>query len=125
MSQRLFHRVTFSAPGELIHHELTYRGRVENLSLRGALVSADECIMVPLGDTCTMSLCPSQEDPPIVLTVKVMHSFFSMVGVSFVDFPEDTERRLFELMKTITSEPDQLRLEWEEILAHSPDQQEK
>ena len=124
MEQRRFHRVTFSAPSDLIHHDMTYRGRVENISLKGALISADECIMVPLGDTCTLSLRPGEGDPPIVFTARVMHSFFSMVGVSFVDLPETTETRLFDLMKTITTEPDQLRQEWEEILAQKADRRE-
>ena len=122
MEQRRYKRITFSVPGNLIHHDLTYQGRVENISLRGALISADEFIMIPPGDVCTLSLWPRQADSPIVITARVVHSFFSMVGVHFVDFAGDDEVRLFELMKAITNDPDQLRKEWEGILAQRGEQ---
>jgi len=117
MENRRFHRVKFAAPGDLLHLGMTYRSRLENISLRGALISADECIMVPLGDTCILSIHLEEENTPLVLTVEVVHSFFSMVGVKFVSFGEDAESRLFELLKRITSEPDKLMDEWQEILA--------
>jgi hypothetical protein len=124
MEQRRFHRVTFSAPGDLIHHDMTYRVQLGNISLRGALISADECIMVPLHETCTLSIWLEEVDTPLILTTQVVHSFFSMVGVKFVSFADDAESRLFELLKKITSEPDNLRLEWEEILAHRAGRQD-
>ncbi|HBG05296.1 MAG: pilus assembly protein PilZ [Geobacteraceae bacterium GWC2_58_44] len=124
MEQRRFHRVTFSAPSDLIHQDMTYRGRLDNISLRGAMVSADECIMIPPGDTCTLSIRPDEKAPPIILTAEIVHCFFSMVGVKFVAFSEDAEQRLFELIKTITPEPDRLRNEWEVVLAHRAGQQE-
>jgi hypothetical protein len=115
MEQRRFHRVNFCEPGELLHHEITYHGRLENISLRGALISSDECIMVPLGDTCTLSIFPCPDAPPIVLTAQVVHSFFSMVGIKFVGFTGDAESRLFELMQQISGEPETLKREWEAI----------
>lgn len=118
MEQRRFHRVTFSAPSDLMHQDMIYKGRLDNISLRGAMVSADECIMIPPGDTCTLSIVPFEGAAPIVLTAKIVHSFFSMVGVKFVAFAGDAENQLFELMQTTTSEPETLRNEWEVILAH-------
>jgi hypothetical protein len=117
MQQRRFHRVTFSAPSDLTHQEMTYQGRVENVSLKGALISADECIMIPLGERCQLSIFAREGEPPIVLTAQVVHSFFSMIGVRFVSFAEGDENRMFELMERITSEPETLRDEWEGILA--------
>ena len=113
MEPRRFHRVKFSAPGELKHHEMKYRCRLENVSLRGALISADECIMVPLNETCTLSLSLAPECEPAVITVRVVHCFFSMVGVSFVAFAGDAEKRIFELLSGISTEPEKLREEWE------------
>ncbi|HBA89059.1 MAG TPA: PilZ domain-containing protein [Geobacter sp.] len=123
MEKRHFHRVKFHAPGELIHHEMSYRCRLENVSLRGALISADECIMVPLGETCTFSLCESPDSAPIVISVVIMHCFFSMVGVQFVAFADDAETRVLELMKRTTPEPEKLQQEWEAIIAHRAKQQ--
>lgn len=124
MEQRRFHRVKFSAPMNLLHHEMTYRGRVDNISLRGAMVSADECLMIPPGDVCTLSVFREETASPIVLTVEVVHSFFSMVGVKFVAFSDDAEQRLYDLMQGITDQPEKLRQEWEVILEHRADQRQ-
>ena len=119
MEQRRFHRVTYSAPGELSHHGLTYRIKLQNLSLRGAMLSSNDGLMIPVGDTCTLSLAPEQA-PPFVVTIEVVHSFFSMVGVKFVDLADGAETALYELLQKISGEPETLRQEWEEILGHHP-----
>lgn len=118
MENRRFHRVTFSTHGELNHHDLTYQVRIENISLRGALISSDECIMVPLGETCQVSFSPGEGASPIFVTAEVVHCFFSMVGVKFVEFGEDAEKRVFDLMERITTKPEELEREWAEILGH-------
>ena len=118
MEQRRFHRVKFRAPGELTHHKMKYPCHLVNLSLRGALVSADECIMIPMGETCTFSVCADPESPPMILSATIVHCFFSMVGVRFVAFADDAEHRLYELLQRTTPEPEKLRHEWEAILAH-------
>jgi hypothetical protein len=117
MEQRRFHRVKFTALGDLFHQGLNYRVRLENLSLRGALVSSHECIMIPAGDRCTLTIRLDSEDTLFVLTVEIMHSFFSMVGVQFVDFEKDAELRLFQLLSGITKEPEKLGQEWQQILS--------
>lgn len=121
MSQRRFHRVTFSAPGDLVHYDMTYRVRLVNLSLRGALISANEYIIVPLGETCTLSISLEEGKAPLIVTVEVVHCFISMVGVKFVAFDADGEERLFELLQGITDKPDKLKGEWAEILKHRAD----
>jgi hypothetical protein len=118
MEHRRFHRIKFTALSDLVHHSMTYRARLENISLRGAMISADECIMIPPGERCTLAILLEEGVPPLVLTVEVVHSFYSMVGVRFVSFAGDAEIRLFQLLKGISSEPDQLRHEWQVILAH-------
>jgi hypothetical protein len=116
MPQRRFHRVTFSMPAELTHQGLSYRGRVENISLRGALISSRDCLVIPLGEQCRLSLEDGEDR--IVVTAQVVHSFFSMAGVQFVAFEEGAELRLFRLMQRITEEPETLRVEWEMLLGH-------
>jgi len=115
MEQRRFHRVKINIPSEFKHHDMNYRCRLENISLRGALISADECIMVPLGETGIFSIYLESEHPPLVISATVVHCFFSMVGVKFVAFAEDAENRLFELLKRNTQEPVKLMHEWEAL----------
>lgn len=119
MEQRRFHRVTCSMSGELTHHDLTYRVRLQNISLRGALITSDEYLLVPVDDTCTLTIGLPNGEPPLVITAQAVHIFFSMLGVKFVDFPDGSEQRLYELMKQLTTQPDQLREEWETVL-HPP-----
>lgn len=115
MDKRRFHRVKCEASGELLHHGLTYSCRLENISLRGALLTSDECIMVPLNESCTLSVSTEPGAPPLVITVDVVHCFFSMVGVKFVEFADDAEQRVLDLLKRISPEPVKLMQEWEAI----------
>ncbi|TGU71646.1 PilZ domain-containing protein [Geomonas terrae] len=115
MNQRRFHRVKHTAPGELKHHDMKYRCRIENISLRGALISADECLMVPLNESCTLSIEVAPGQAPMVVTVGVVHCFFSMMGVKFIAFEGNAEQTLLELIRRITTEPDKLAQEWESI----------
>lgn len=115
MEQRRFHRVQSRAPGELSHLGMDYKCRLENVSLRGALISADECIMIPVGDCCTFSVILEPEAAPVVITACIVHSFFSMVGVKFVNFSGDAEERLLSFMRRFTTDPEKLKQEWELI----------
>ncbi|WP_224961852.1 PilZ domain-containing protein [Geomonas subterranea] len=115
MEQRRFHRVNYSAPGELVHHDIKYRCRLENVSLRGALISADECLMVPLNESCRLTVPLAAGGEPLTITVSVVHCFFSMVGVKFTGFAGNSEARLFELLQQLTKEPDTLMQEWETL----------
>lgn len=115
MDKRRFHRVKCEATGKLLHHDITYRCRLENISLRGAMLTSDECIMVPLGESCTLSVITEPDTPPLIITVDVVHCFFSMVGVRFAEFAGDAEQRVLELLKRISPEPVKLMQEWEAI----------
>jgi hypothetical protein len=115
MTERRFHRVKFSAPGDLRHQGMSYQVRLENLSMRGAMLSSDECIVIPEGEHCTISFRFESQDAPLVLTAEVIHTFFSMVGVQFIGFDRNAEQRLFEHLQKITSEPERLNQEWQAI----------
>ena len=103
MENRRFRRVKFAAQGHLSHQGLTYPVRLENVSLGGALVSSEGCIPIPKGDSCFLSIRLEREDTPFALTVEVVHSFFSMVGVKFVAFEKDAEERLSDLLERASS----------------------
>jgi hypothetical protein len=118
MNKRRFQRVKYAAPGQLRHESMIYQVRLENISQRGALLSSDECLVIPEGETCTLTIKLEAENYQLVVTVKTVHSFFSMIGVHFIDFESDGEHRLSELMQRITGEPEQLSRPWQEFLAH-------
>jgi hypothetical protein len=100
MEHRRFHRVKSTALGDLSHQGITYRVRLENLSLGGALLSSEECILIPEGDHCSLSIHFEGEDV-FVLTAEIINSFFSMVGVRFVLLEKDAEDRLLQLLRRI------------------------
>ena len=106
MEHRLFQRVKFTARGDLRYQGVCYQVRLENISLRGALVSSDECIMIPEGEECTLVLRCEAEDALLVITAEVRYSFFSMVGVRFVSFEKDAEQRLDELLQSCPGDPE-------------------
>jgi len=119
MQHRRFHRVTFAAPGELQHQGVRYRIRLENISMRGALVSSHECIMIPENDCAALTIELADEDALLTVEVRVVHSFFSMVGVEFVQVEERAEQVLLRLLRRITCEPDRLEEEWQNLHGHS------
>jgi hypothetical protein len=100
MEHRRFHRVKSTALGDLSHQGITYRVRLENLSLGGALLSSEEGILIPEGDNCSLSIHFEGEEV-FVLTAEIMNSFFSMVGVRFVLLEKDAEDRLLQLLRRI------------------------
>jgi c-di-GMP-binding flagellar brake protein YcgR len=118
MEHRRFHRVKFTAQGDLRHQGLTYRVRLENISLNGALVSSEECILIPEGDHCSLSIRLEAQDAQLEVQVQVVHSFFSMVGVRFHAVGKDTQFQLFQLLQEVTAEPTTLKEEWQGLLAH-------
>ena len=119
MEHRRFHRVKFNALGDLHRQDTNYRVRLENLSMQGALLSSDECILIPEGDFCTLSIRLDGEDSLLVLTVEVMHSFFSMLGVRFAVFEKDSERHLLELLRKSPGKPEQLEQKWQHVSVQS------
>jgi hypothetical protein len=117
MDNRRFHRVPFVTPGTLLHQGMEYRVRLENISLRGALISSNDCIMIPAGDSCTLCFDLAGETEQLCVTAHVVHAFFSMVGVEFLGLDAPSEQLLFSLMQKISSDPEKLRQEWLEIQA--------
>jgi hypothetical protein len=117
MDNRRFHRVPFVAPGTLNHQGMEYRVRLENISLRGALISSNDCIMIPKGDSCTLCFDLAGEASQLCVTAQVVHAFFSMVGVEFIGINDETGQLLFGLMQQISGDPEKLRQEWLEIQA--------
>jgi hypothetical protein len=111
IEKRRFHRIRLASICSLACNDATHEGRLENLSLNGALVSFKGSILVRPGNQGTFSLHVDGHAVPLVFEVEVVHSGFSMVGVKFLDMDAATKVRLAELMEKLTSEPEKLREE--------------
>jgi hypothetical protein len=111
IGKRRFHRIGLASKCSLAGNEATHEGRLENLSLNGALVSFKGSILVRPGNRGTFSFHVDGHAVPLRFEVEVVHSGFSMVGVKFLDMDAETKVRLAELMERLISEPDKLREE--------------
>ena len=111
LEQRLFHRVRFRAECVLNHKNITYRGQLENIAFNGALVSFNEGLIVPQGAECTFMIYLEGEDSPLRFNVEIIHSMFTMVGITFAPYDANTKARMYELMKAVTAEPEKLKQE--------------
>lgn len=111
MQQRWFHRVLFTAKSVITLDDVSFRGQIENISLNGTLVSFDKDVIVTHGDKCFLSIYPAGENEPIRIIAEVMHCSHNMVGMKFVALDTDTQFRLYDLVKKITTEPEKLDVE--------------
>ncbi len=109
--KRRFHRVRFTAAGELIHNGLSYKGQLENISLNGALVSFNDGVVVPQDDDCVLTVFLDRDHKPLRIVVKVIYSNFTMIGVKFAFMDSETRERLNNLVASVSTEPEKLREE--------------
>lgn len=115
MEHRRFHRITYTAPGLFSCNNLTHEGRLGNISLQGAMFSANEGVMVSPGDRCTLTIRDESLEAPLLMYAEVVHAFYSMVGVKFHANREE-EELLYDLLKGLTPDPALLQHEWEHVL---------
>jgi len=113
--KRKFPRVRLASKGMLSKDETNYQGKLENISLNGALVRFDQCVIVPPGGGYNLTVYIDGEDAPLQLVVEVIFATYSLVGVKFVSWEGDAETRLRLLVERITSELDGQRLEQENL----------
>jgi len=110
-NKRRFHRIRFTVKSELTHNNINYLGRLENISLNGALISFSDGVVVPRDEECILSVHLDDEDTPLRLGVEVIHSNFTMIGVKFTVTNVETRLRLRNLLERLTPEPDKLSRE--------------
>ena len=109
--KRRFHRIRFMVKSELTHNDIDYLGRLENISLNGALISFSDGVVVPLDEECTLTVHLEDENTPLRLGVVVIHSNFTMIGIKFTATNVETRLRLRKLLERLTTEPDKLSSE--------------
>ena len=111
MQQRWFHRVLFTAKSDITFDDVISKGQLENISLNGALVSFEKEITVKRGDKCFLAIYPEGESQPIRIIAEVVRFLRNMVGLKFVAIDAETQLRLFELVKRVTTEPEKMNAE--------------
>jgi PilZ domain len=94
--KRSLRRIVFVANGVLRYQEQRFPCHVENISLHGALVGAEDvvCELVHQGERCALTLYQGVGGPGVDLTAQVVHSGFGLVGLSFVDLDAAQEKCL-------------------------------
>lgn len=114
IEKRHFHRVRLSAASELSGSDINVHGRLENISINGALIRFDQDVVVSSGSEYILTIYP-KDDVHLRFRVEVVHANHSLAGVKFVGYDADMLRRLGELVAALTQEPDRLRAEMEDI----------
>jgi c-di-GMP-binding flagellar brake protein YcgR len=115
MERRKFPRVHLSAKSILRHKDTDYRGQLENISLSGALVRLEQCVIVSLGGEYILTIYLDGEDTPLQLFVEVVCATFSLVGLKFVSCDTETSLRLGQLVHQLSTQPDRAKVELEKI----------
>ena len=111
MEQRWFHRVLFTAKSVVTFDDVIFKGRLENISLNGAMISFENDITVNRGDKCFLTIYPEGESQPIRIITEVVRFLRNMVGIKFVAIDAETQFCLYELVKRVSTEPENLDAE--------------
>ncbi len=115
LEKRRFHRVRFTAASELIHNDITYEGQVENISLNGALLSFSDGVIIPQDEKCTLVVRLKPENDPLRLSVRVIYSNFTMIGVMFASVDAEIQERLYSLMSGLSDDKEKLTQERQQL----------
>ena len=110
MQQRWFHRVLFTAKSVVELDDIILKGQIENISLNGALISFEKDITVNRGDKCFLTIYPEGESRPIRIIAEVVRFLRNMVGIKFVAMDAETQSYLYELVKKVTTEPEDMEV---------------
>jgi len=85
----------------LLCRDATFRCRLENLSMDGALVTIRGADITGLhtGDTCLLRLYHEIEGRYITVMAQIAHHAFSIVGLSFLSLDAETKKSLEAIME--------------------------
>lgn len=98
--RRIFSRVTFAVPAQLVSLYGNYQVEVHDLSFKGALVSGFEPVTLPLGTQCQLHVTLDGGTEQIDMNMEVAHKEGSHLGLVCrnIDIDSMTHlRRLIEL----------------------------
>ena len=108
MQQRLFTRVLFTAKSTGTLDGVILTGKIENISLNGAMISFENGINFKCGDNCFLTIYPEGESYPIRIIAEVVRFLRNMVGIKFVTIDDENQRCLYELVKRVATEPENM-----------------
>ena len=108
MEKRRFRRVPFKAQCVFGYYGISEAGQVETISLNGAMISFHDSLMVPEGETCSLSVTLPEETTTLQFQVVVVYSTLYRIHVQFVSCDEPTRHRMIRLMETLSPEPEKL-----------------
>jgi hypothetical protein len=99
--KRRFHRFTYVVGGTLQCRDATFRCRLENLSMDGALVTIRDADITDLhtGDTCLLRLYHEIEGRYITMEALIAHHVFAIVGLRFLSLDAETKTSLETIME--------------------------
>jgi c-di-GMP-binding flagellar brake protein YcgR len=98
---RRFRRITYEVGGTLQCRDATFRCRLENLSMGGALVTIRDAAVTGLhtGDTCVLRLYHEIEGRYITVEALIAHHAFSIAGLGFPSLDTETATSLETIME--------------------------
>ena len=99
--KRSLRRIVFVANGVLWYQEQRFPCHVENISLHGALVGADDaaCELIRHGELCALTLYQGAGEPGVDLPAQVVHSGFGLLGLKFAELDAAREKSLADIME--------------------------
>jgi PilZ domain len=118
IEKRNFQRVRLTANIILHHNGLEYKGKVENISISGALVRLERTVIVSLGGEYILTINVEGEDIPLQIFVEVACASISLAGIKFVSCAAETSARLLQLLQNLTTKPDTPETDREKIRLH-------
>jgi hypothetical protein len=103
---RKFPRIRFAAQCVLGCRNADYKGRLENISISGALVRLEQCLFPPYGDENTLTVFVDEEASPLELAIEVVCTSFTLTGVKFLSCDAGTATRLGKLVENLALKQD-------------------
>jgi PilZ domain len=96
IEKRQLHRITYVVGGTLQCRDGTFRCRLENLSMAGALVTIREAAItdIHVGDACSLRLYHEIEGRYIAMEALIAHHVFAIVGLKFLSLGVETKTSL-------------------------------
>jgi len=99
--KRRYQRIRLEAKCSLTHNNITYLGKLENISLNGALISFNDGLIIPKDDRCSVTIYLDGLKAPIKSDVSVIHSNFTMLGIKFTSI----DATLMEVLDNLVERP--------------------
>lgn len=111
--KRKSRREHLSTASILSQQDTTLQGQLVNISMSGALIRLGFATYLPKGSEYDLTVYLEGADLPLQFNAEVVSSTFAMIGIKFVSYVDDSETRLVNLLKKLSSQPDKATIELE------------